>query len=110
MDTGNGRDRALRIVTFNIMPFAYRVVADWADRHGHELALVVTTPGPASRRNVSYREIVAGVPPTQEVVVTSKAGRLAPYLAALAPDLIVSFTFPCLIPPAITALPRLETV
>jgi len=110
VDTGNGRDRALRIVTFNILPFAYRVVADWAERHGHELALVVTTPGPASRRNVSYREIVAGVPPTQEVVVTSKVGRLAPYLAALAPDLVVSFTFPYLIPPAITALPRLGAI
>ena len=102
--------RPLRIVTFNILPFAYRTVAEWAARHGHDLALVVTTPGPASRRNSSYREIIAAVPPKQEVVVTTKIGRLAPYLAALAPDLIVSFTFPYLIPPEITAIPRLGAI
>jgi len=94
VDTGNGRDRALRIVTFNILSFAYRVVADWAERHGHELALVVTTPGPASRRNMRYREIVAGVPPTQEVVVTSKVGRLAPYLAGWLPTSSSPSPFP----------------
>ena len=107
METEAARERPLRVITFNIMPFAYRVVADWASRHGHELALLVTTPGPASRRNTTYREIIAGLPPSQEVAVTTRIRRLAPYLAALEPDLIVSFTFPYLIPPAITALPRL---
>lgn len=107
MATGKTHDRALRIVTFNILSFAYRVVADWATKHGHELTLLVTTPGPKSRRGTAYRETIAQVPPTQEVAVTTRVARLAPYLAALEPDLLVSFTFPYLIPPEIIALPRL---
>ena len=107
---GEAHNHPLRIITFNIMPFAYQVVAEWARRHGHKLTLLVTTPGPASRRNTTYREIIAALPPSQEVAVTTRVGRLAPYLAALEPDLIVSFTFPYLIPPAITALPRLGAI
>lgn len=110
MATEDVRERPLRVVTFNILPFAHRVVADWAMRHGHDLVLLVTTPGPRSRRNTAYQELIAGLPPSQEVAVTTRVGRLAPYIAVLEPDLIVSFTFPYLIPPALTALPRLGAI
>lgn len=41
---------SLRIVTFNVLPLAYGLVARWAEEHGHIIALVVTTPGPSTRR------------------------------------------------------------
>jgi hypothetical protein len=55
----------LRIVTFNVLPFAYRVVSMWAQRHNHQLVSLITTPGPATRRNTSYRDIIAQLPPTE---------------------------------------------
>ena len=100
----------LRIVTFNVMPFAYRVVSMWAQRHNHQLVSLITTPGPSTRRNTSYREIIAQIPPTQEVLITTRVKNLVPYLTALAPDFIISFTFPYLLPPEVLAVPRLGAV
>lgn len=101
----------LRIVVFNNLPLAYQMVARWAEAAGHTIVLVVTTPGPATRRTTGYKEIAANGPPKHDVLVTTRVRRVAlPLIAALAPDLIVSMTFPYLLPAELLRLPRLGAI
>lgn len=101
----------LRVVTFNVLPLAYNVVSQWAAKGGHQIALVVTTPGPASRRTPTYQGVINSVPPGTDVLVTTRLRKVAlPLIRALAPDLIVSFSFPYRIPPEICALGRYGAV
>jgi methionyl-tRNA formyltransferase len=110
----NGQSTALkplRVVTFNVFPPAFDVVNQWATNGGHELALVVTTPGPTTRRNTSYHEIINRIQPGTDVLVTTRLRKVAlPLIKALKPDLIVSFTFPYRLPPEITELGRYGAV
>lgn len=103
---------AVRIVALVVEPIAYRLVADWAERHGHRLVLAATTPGPPrSRANRDYLDLVAALPPTQDVVISTRMRRVvAPAMVAAAPDLLVSFTFPHRIPPELVAVPRFGAV
>jgi len=97
----------LRIVTFNVLPPAYQLVAQWAAQTGNKLVLVVTTPGPSTRRTPSYRGVVEAAPPGQDVLVTTRLRTVAlPLIRELKPDLIVSMTFPYRIPSELTAIPR----
>ena len=97
----------LRVVTFNVLPIAYQMIAGWAAQTGNKLVLVVTTPGPSTRRTPSYRGVVESAPPGQDVLVTTRLRHVAlPLIRALQPDLIVSMTFPYRIPPELTSIPR----
>ncbi len=97
----------LRIVAFNVLPEAFGLVAGWAADHGHRIVLVITSPaGTQNRYGTGYLRLVESVPPDQDVLVTSRVRRAAPIIAALAPDLILSATFPHRIPPEVTAIPR----
>ncbi len=101
----------LRVVTFNILPLAYGLVKRWAEENGHTIILVVTTPGPSTRRTPSYTGVVGMAPPGVDVLVTTRLRRVAlPLIRELRPDLIVSFTFPYRIPPELTAIPRYGAV
>jgi methionyl-tRNA formyltransferase len=100
----------LRVVVYSVLPPAFQVLQEWVKRHEHKLALVVTSPGPSSRRMPSYSQIVAMCPPGQDVLVTTRPRRTAPLIAALAPDLVVSFSFPYRIPPEVTSIPRFGAV
>lgn len=101
----------LRVVTFNMLPLAYHMISQWADQGGHQIVLVVTSPGPTSRRNSSYQELVNSVPPGTDVLVTTRLRKVAtPLIRALAPDIIVSFSFPYLITPELCAIPRYGAV
>jgi len=102
----------LRIVTFHDFLPAYRMVSDWAGRRGHRLVLVVVSPKrPSGRFGGGYRELVAALPPEQDVLITSRLRKTAaPLIAALEPDLVVSATFPQRIPPEVTAIPRYGAV
>ncbi|MDB5057547.1 MAG: Methionyl-tRNA formyltransferase [Chloroflexi bacterium] len=106
--TPNGAKRPAgpRIVLYCVEPNAYRLLRAWAERSGFTFRLIVTTPGPARARNVIYRDIIAEAPPDQDILVTTGMRRIAPMIAALDPDLILSFTFPYRIPPEVLALPR----
>src|SRR5579885_2081998 len=75
----------LRIVAYCVRPQAYELIAGWCARNGHTLLLVVTSPGPKSRPTPTYRE-------------------------ALAPDLVISFTFPYRVPPEVVAIPKYGAV
>lgn len=102
----------VRIAALVVEPIAYRLVADWAERHGHRIVLLVTTPGPPrSRANRDYLDLVAAVPPGQDVLISTRMRTtVAPALAVVAPDLLVSFTFPHRIPREVVALPRFGAV
>lgn len=99
-----------RIITLNVEPAAYELVAAWAERRGYQIVLVVTTPGPAPRTYTGHQEIVASAPHDQDILVVTKLKRVAPVLEAARPDIILSYTFPLRIPPAILAIPRLGAV
>ena len=97
----------LRIVTFNVLPPAYQLVVQWAGQFQHTILLVVTTPGPSTRRTPSYRGVLDSAPIGQDVLVTTRLRRVAaPLIRELKPDLVLSFTFPYRIPPEITSVPR----
>lgn len=102
----------LRIVACHDFPPAYEMVADWVARHGHQIVLLVTSPKrPEGWFGEGYRELVASLPTEQDVLITGRPKRVAaPLIAALAPDLLISATFPQRIPPEVTAIPRFGAV
>lgn len=101
----------LRVVTFNVLPVAYGAVSQWAARGGHRVELVVTTPGPQSRRTPSFQGVMNSAASTVDVLATTRLRKVAlPLIRALQPDLIVSFSFPYRIPPEICAIPRYGAV
>ena len=75
------------IVTFNVLPIAYGLVTRWAEENGHTIALVVTTPGPSTRRTPTYSGVVAMAPPGVDVLVTTRLRRVALPLIRDAPRL-----------------------
>lgn len=109
---GKERPAGLRIAALIVEPIAYRLVAAWAERHGHRLALLVTTPGPPHTwHNRDYHDLVGIVPATQDVLVTTRMRRVvAPVLGVLAPDFVLSFTFPYRVPAEVIAVPRFGAV
>ena len=103
--------KPLRIVLFHNLAPAYALCRSWAAEHGHKVVLVVTSPGPLTRRTEAYRGVLAGAPPDQEVLVTTRPRTVAtPLVRALAPDLVLSMTFPFRLPPELLAIPRLGAV
>ena len=81
----------LRVVAFSTLPVGYRQITDWAAAGGHTLVLVVTTPGPSTRRNTTYRDVIASSPPGVDVLVTTRLRRVAtPLIRELQPDLVIS--------------------
>jgi methionyl-tRNA formyltransferase len=103
---------SLRIVSFNVFPEAYEMVSSWAANAGHQIILLVTSPSPRGERyGAGHRELIAMLPAQQDVLVSSRLRRtVAPVLAALSPDLIISASFPHRIPPAVTGIPRYGAV
>jgi methionyl-tRNA formyltransferase len=102
----------LRIVTFNNIPVAFQMTQQWAAMAGHKVVLVVTSPGPKTRRSTGYREIAATAGEQNiELLITTRLKTLAtPILQLLKPDLIVSFSFPWLLPPELLATARLGAI
>lgn len=100
----------LRVVAFNVVPLAYQLVAAWAERNGHQIVLLITSPA-GERYNTTRHQLIEAAPRNQDILITTRLRRTAaPVIAALAPDLIVSATFPHRIPPEVTAIPRLGAV
>ena len=108
--TAAERNSGARVILYCVESAAYQLLSAWAAREHHSVVLVVTTPGRPDHRNTMYRDVVALAPPEQDVLVTTGMRRIAPMIATLAPDLIVSFTFPFRIPPEVTTIPRYGAV
>lgn len=101
----------LRVVTFNVLPPAFGMVRQWAEQGGHKIVLLVTTPGPSTRRTPMFRGIINDAPPDVDILVTTRLRtRALPLIRELQPDLIVSFSFPYRILPEICAIPRYGAV
>ncbi|HEV2529907.1 MAG TPA: formyltransferase family protein [Thermomicrobiales bacterium] len=107
---GQSLSSSIRIAAFHVEPEACLLVRDWAAERGHEIVLLVTTPGPPPRTYKGYQEIVAGAPPRQEILVTTRFRRAAPIIAAARPDLVLSYTFPYRLPQAMVDLAPLGAV
>ena len=86
------------------------MVADWAAYRGHQLVLVVTTPGPSHTDYDGHVKIVEAAPRSQDVLVTTRMKRAAAVIAAYEPDIVLSYTFPYRLPASILAIPRLGAV
>lgn len=86
------------------------MVADWTADRGHQLVLVVTTPGPAHTDYDGHVQIVDTAPRGQDLLVTTRLKRAAAAIAAYEPDIILSYTFPYRLPASILAIPRLGAV
>lgn len=96
---------ALRVVVMTFFHPAYRIVADWAERNGHRIVLVVTPPVGRSRRGTN--PLVLDLPPDADVLLTGRLRNIAtPAIKAIEPDLLISAAYPRLIPPEIVAAPR----
>lgn len=102
-----------RVVSFHSSPAGYRLVADWAARHGHELVLVVTPSVEASlkRYGGDVAPLALQLPPSQAVLATDQlVMEAAPAVAALEPDVVISAIYPRLIPAEVLALPEYGAV
>ncbi len=106
-DKGPG---GLRIAAFHVEPEAYRLVREWVADHGHEIVLLVTTPGPGPRTYLGYQQIVAAAPARQEILVTTRFRTATPIIAAAKPDLLLSYTFPYRLPDALLDVAPLGAV
>lgn len=101
----------LRIVTFNFLPLAYDYVVAWIHNNGHKHVLAVTTPGPTIRPTPQYIGIVENAPRDVDILVTTRLRNVAtPLIRALAPDLIVCFSFPYRITPELISIPKYGAV
>ena len=107
METPNG----LRVVAFTMRIQGYNLIREWATAGGHTIALIVATPGPSTRRNTLYHDVIAAAPPGQDILVTTRLRRVAtPLLRELQPDLIICGGFPYRVLPEIVAIPRYGAV
>lgn len=77
---------------------------------GHKLVGVVTSPGPRGRGRGTHVDIVAASPRGADVLVSNHPERWAAMLTPLRPDLIISASFPWIIPDNVIALPRLGAI
>lgn len=77
---------------------------------GHEVALVVMTPGTERRPSLAYQDVTANPPLPGSLLITSRMAQLPSLLSGLEPDLILVTGFPRLLPPEVLALPRLGCV
>jgi methionyl-tRNA formyltransferase len=96
----------LRIVVLTSFLGGYQVVADWAARHGHEIALVVSPPVEAGKR-YDGNPLVLALPASANILITGKLRTVAAsVIATVAPDLVISAAFPRLIPAEILDIPK----
>lgn len=98
----------LRVVTFNVYPPAYGLVAAWARDHGHEVALLVTLPSQEGLRyGPDSLDLPGNVPDEQDLLVTNRLRTTAAaVIESLRPDLIVAATLSRRIPVEVTRIPR----
>lgn len=104
-------EKPLRIVAFSMHPVCYEPIFKWVQDKGHKLVLLVTTPGPKSRPNTNYKDVIAIAPRDLDILVTTRLRKVAtPLIRELKPDLIVSFGFSYRITPELIDLPTFGAI
>lgn len=102
---------SLRIVYFTSQgATGTGLVAGALRQMGHEIPLIVMTPGTARRPSFAYNDVTAHPPLPATLLITSQMKQLPALLAGLRPDLILVTGFPRLLPPEVLAIPRLGGV
>lgn len=102
---------SLRIVYFSSQgATGTGIVTGLLRQLGHDVELVVMTPGTARRPSFAYQDVTANPPLPASLLITSKMAQLPSLLSGLEPDLILVTGFPRLLPPEVLALPRLGCV
>jgi methionyl-tRNA formyltransferase len=102
---------ALRLIFFTVQPaVVVNTIVSAFEQMGQKVLLVVTTPGPKTRPNATYKEIASETRSDVDVLVTSHIKRLPALLAGLAPDVIFVAGFPWRLPPELLSLPRLGCI
>ena len=92
--TENKHNKKLRVVTFNYLPSAYKLVTDWIAENGHEHILAVVSPGIKTRATPAYKDVLPMIDSAVPTLVTSKMKSVVtPMLQLLKPDIILCFTF-----------------
>jgi len=110
MHRGDEPPRGLRVIAFTVLPLAYQLVHNWTEAHGHQIVLLVTSPGPASDRNDAYQKVIANAAREQDILVATRPKEIAEKLALWRPDLVVCVNFPHLIPMELVRSARLGGV
>jgi methionyl-tRNA formyltransferase len=101
----------LRVVLCSAYVGGYRLVADWAQRHGHQIVMLVTLPETRALYGGGQEDLLHQLGDQQDVLVTKRLkGTAAPVMATLAPDVLISAAFPRRIPVEMTSVPRLGAV
>lgn len=77
---------------------------------GHDVPLIVMTPGTERRPSFAYQDVTAHPPLPATLLITSKMKQLPGILAGLEPDLILVTGFPRLLPLEVIAIPRLGAI
>ena len=105
-----------RIVLVSTVQPAVEGFAAFARAMGHEPVAVVTSQGPAGRRDVKpdrrafFDRLVWESPPELDIAIASGRSRVAPLLRAFEPDLVLCLGFPWRLTPEALAVPRLGCV
>ena len=100
----------MRLAVFTVMDFAVELIQSVASARGDEIAVVVTCPGPPSRRSDAYLGVVAKVSPDVDVLVCNHKRTYAAKVAPYAPDALVCLGYPWLLPGDLLDLPPLGAV
>jgi methionyl-tRNA formyltransferase len=103
----------LRIVVMTVSIAGYRLVADWAASHDHDLVLVVAPSVAESIRRYGGDQVPLAqqLPERQDALLTARLGPVAtPVISALQPDLLVSASYPRLIPSGLLTVPQYGAV
>jgi methionyl-tRNA formyltransferase len=97
----------MRLAIFSVMDWAVDLILSVTAARGDEIAVIVTCPGPPSRRSDAYLGVVAKAPPDVDVLVCNKKSTYAAKVAPYAPDALVCMGYPWLLPADLIALPPL---
>ena len=104
-------DESLRIVYFTSQGASGTgLIAGRLRQLGHEVPLIVMTPGTERRPSFAYQDVTTNPPLPATLLITSKMKQLPSILAGLEPDLILVTGFPRLLPSEVIAIPRLGAI
>ena len=97
----------MRIAVFTVMDLAMELVLSVTQARGDEIAVVVTCPGPPSRRSDAHLGEVAKVSTKVDVLVCNDKGTYAAKLTPYAPDALICMGYPWLLPADLLEVPPL---
>ena len=93
----------LKLAVFSVLPWGFELVRDWAQEAGHEVALLVTKPGPV-HNPAAGSQVASLAEPGTVVIITPQVTDVCAALEELKIDLGVVFAY-SRIPKSVAARP-----